>query len=91
MVKVTLLSALCTTITVSCSECFQYPLSSRGGRLLVILLCVYLSVPEKHLTVRSLGEYHLSKAHIHPLLICSMMEIPPSSLKKQTFSTHEET
>lgn len=59
MVKVTLLSVLCTTITVSCSECFQYPLSSRGGRLLVILLCVYLSVAEKHLPARSLCEYHL--------------------------------
>lgn len=46
--------------------CFQYPVSS-GGVLLVILLCVYLSVAEKHLKKRanfkrSLCAYHLFKS-----------------------------
>ena len=47
MVKVALLCQCYTIITVSCRESFQYPASSGGGTL-VTLICVYLSVAERH-------------------------------------------
>ena len=104
MVKVTLLCQCYTIITGSCGGgCFQYPVSS-GKRILVPLLCVYLRVAERHLPshskkrVRFKGHFvHItfSKAHIQPVLFSSMlcfaMEILPFSLKKQTFSSLEET
>lgn len=100
MVKVTLLRQCYTYtfITVSCSGCFQYPVSSGGG-ILVALLCVLNGTSQViQKGVRFKGHFvHItfSKAHIHPVLFCSMlcfaMEILPFSLKKQTFSSHEET